>query len=125
MPIAVPAPASSAIWLVAESASGGLSKTTGSLTGPGGRYSMCSSGAAAALPSKESAVRVPVPVIEEGHVVERRPARAVDDLLHDRREVRRALGEAGLARPWSRPPVSRPRRRRSSAREDDVELDGW
>ena len=34
---------------------------------------------------------------QERHVVERRPARAVDDLLHDRREVRRALGEAGLA----------------------------
>jgi hypothetical protein len=62
MPTAVPAAASSAIWLAAELSSGGVSKTTGALTGPGGRYSMWSSGAPAAAPSKEAAVRVPVPV---------------------------------------------------------------
>ena len=63
MPMAVPAAASSAIWLAVASASGGVLKATGLPAGPGRRYSMCSSGALAGLYSYESAVRVPVPVI--------------------------------------------------------------
>ena len=47
---------------------------------------------------------------DEGHVVECRPARAADDFLDDRRQVRRALGEAGLARRGPR--RCRPGRRR-------------
>ena len=49
--------AGSAMLLAPASASGGLAKATGALTGPGGRNSMCSKGAAAAEPSKASATR--------------------------------------------------------------------
>ncbi|MCY1300359.1 hypothetical protein D9M70_499210 [compost metagenome] len=61
-PMAVPADASSAIWFAMGSPSEGVLKTTGSLVG-GTEYSTCRSGAAAGLPSKAPAVRVPVPVI--------------------------------------------------------------
>ncbi len=60
---------------------------------------------------------------QERHIVERGPARAVDDLLHDRREVRRALGQAMLAHRGPR--VRRPGRGGCRPRKrGHVEADG-
>ena len=123
MPVAAPAAASSAIWLVAESASGGSSKTTGCAdrTGPHILDVQKRRRGGAAL--KEHGRARAGAGDQEGHVVERRPAGAVDDLLHDRREVGRTLGKAGLTHRG--PAGRRPSRRSVGGRaRGDVELDG-